>query len=320
MRLDRAEGLRRTGLRLSSDMRAACTLAGIEWAGRHVPRRVADRVTDLALDLGFERMTGEREVVSSNLSRVLGLPPSDPVVVATAREAFALYVRYWYETFALRSMSWDDVDRLFRPSGVEHIDEGLKAGRGVILALPHMGNWDAAGHWLAIHGYPLVAVAEELQPPSLYQRFYRHRRALGMDIVPLQSGVGEQLARLLTDNRVVALLADRNIGGRGVRVDFFGEPASLPAGPAMLARATGAALVPCAVFTQPEGWICEVLPPMSVVSGGETRQDVRVTTAALASQFESFVSAAPADWHMFQPVWDAPGGDGRTEEGGTDRR
>jgi len=299
-----------------NDLRASWTLAGMEWFGMHAPRGLALRVSDALLDARFERMRRERAVVAANMSRVLGLPAADPLVQATTREAFALYGRYWYETFALRSMSWDEVGRRFRPTGVDNIDEGLKAGRGVILALPHMGNWDAAGHWLALEGYPLVAVAEELRPPSLYRRFYRHRRALGMDIVPLQSGVGEQLARMLVENRVVALLADRNLGGRGVRVDFFGEPAPLPAGPAMLARATGAALVPCAVFTQSDGWTCTVEQPMEVASGGDVRTDVRTTTAEIAARFERFVSAAPADWHMFQPVWDAPDGE-RLGEGGS---
>jgi len=292
-----------------NDLRASWTLAGMEWFGKHAPRGLALRVSDALLGARYERMGREREIVAANMSRVLGLPPADALVQATTREAFALYGRYWYETFALRSMSWDEVDRRFRPTGVDNIDEGLKAGRGVILALPHMGNWDAAGHWLALKGYPLVAVAEELRPPSLYRRFYRHRRALGMDIVPLQSGVGEQLTRMLVENRVVALLADRNLGGRGVRVDFFDEPASLSAGPALLARVTGAALIPCAVFTQADGWTCTVEEPMEVASGGDTKADVRSTTAAIAARFERFVSAAPADWHMFQPVWDAPGGE-----------
>ena len=299
----------------ASDLRAEWTLAGIEWFGKRAPRGLARRVSDVVLNARFERMGKERAIVAANMARVLGLPPTDPLVRATTREAFALYGRYWVETFALRTMSWDEVDRRFRPTGVDQIDEGLKAGRGVILALPHMGNWDAAGHWLAIHGYPLVAVAEELRPPSLYERFYRHRRALGMDIVPLQAGVGEQLARMLVENRVVALLADRNIGGRGVRVDFFGEPASLPAGPALLARATGAALVPCAVFTQSDGWTCTVEPPMEVAHGGETKADVQATTAAIAGRFERFVSAAPADWHMFHRVWDGDGAASATPRG-----
>src|SRR2546428_12727816 len=88
-------------------------------------------------------------------------------------------------------MPWNEVDRRFRATGVEHIDQGLAARRGVIVALPHMGNWDAAGHWLAGRGYPIVAVAEELRPAGGYELFYRHRRALGVRIASLPRGGGE---------------------------------------------------------------------------------------------------------------------------------
>jgi phosphatidylinositol dimannoside acyltransferase len=281
------------------------SMRGTEWVGMHAPPSVGRRLADLVLRYRYERMTSEREMVGRNLSRVFGLPAEDDVVRAATREAFALYGRYWYETFALRSLSFDDVNRLFRATGIEHIDAGLSAGHGVIVALPHMGNWDAAGHWLAVNGYPVVAVAEELRPAAVSELFYRHRRALGMQIVPLQKGVGERLARLLTENRVVALLCDRNIGGRGVSVDFFGEPASLPAGPALLAKTTGAALLPAVVYTQDQGWTCTVAPPLDAGAGGRGADGVRATMTELAGCFERSISAAPADWHMFQPVWEA---------------
>jgi phosphatidylinositol dimannoside acyltransferase len=265
-------------------------------------------------------MPRERETVAGNLSRVLGLPVDADLVRTATREAFALYGRYWYETFALRTMPWDEVDRRFHVTGVENIDRGLADGRGVIVALPHMGNWDAAGHWLAGSGYPIVAVAEELRPASVYELFYRHRRALGMRIVPLQQSVGERLARLLADNHVVALLSDRTISGRGVSVDFFGEPASLPAGPALLARTTGAALLPCVVYTEEDGWRCRVGEPMDVPSGGRGRDAVAAITVELARWFERFISAAPADWHMFQPVWEADLAAARRERGDGARR
>jgi KDO2-lipid IV(A) lauroyltransferase len=281
------------------------SMRATEWVGMHAPPSVGRSLADLVLRYRYERMTSEREMVGRNLSRVFGLPADDDVVRAATREAFALYGRYWYETFALRSMSFEDVNRLFRPTGIEHIDAGLEAGRGVIVALPHMGNWDAAGHWLAVNGYPVVAVAEELRPAAVSDLFYRHRRALGMQIVPLQKGVGERLARLLTENRVVALLCDRNIGGRGVSVDFFGELASLPAGPALLAKTTGAALLPVVVYTQDEGWTCAVEPPLDAGTGGRGADGVRATMTELAGRFERGISAAPADWHMFQPVWES---------------
>lgn len=280
------------------------SMRATQWIGMHAPPRLGRGLADLVLRYRYERMATERATVARNLSRVLGLPADDPLVQSATREAFALYGRYWYETFALRRMSTEEVDRSFRVTGAEHIDEGLRAGRGVIVALPHMGNWDAAGHWLAIHAYPVVAVAEELRPASVYELFYRHRRALGMQIEPLQKGVGERLARLLRENHVVALLSDRNIGDRGVTVDFFGEPASLPAGPALLARLTGAALLPCVVYTADTGWRCRVGAPMDIGANGGAA-GIRETTARLAGEFERFIAAAPSDWHMFQPLWEA---------------
>jgi lauroyl/myristoyl acyltransferase len=298
----------------------AWTMRATEWVGMHAPPRLGRGLADLVLRYRYERMPRERATVAGNLSRVLGLPVEAELVRTATREAFALYGRYWYETFALRTMPWHEVDRRFRVTGVENIDQGLAAGRGVIVALPHMGNWDAAGHWLAGHGYPIVAVAEELRPAGVYELFYRHRRALGMRIVPLQRGVGERLARLLTENHVVALLSDRNIGGRGVSVDFFGEPASLPAGPALLARTTGAALLPCVVYTEEEGWRCRVGEPMDVPSRGGGRDAVAAATGELAGWFERFISAAPADWHMFQAVWEVDLTEGRREPGDGARR
>jgi len=283
----------------------AWTMRATEWVGMRAPPPLGRGLADLVLRYRYEHMPRERAMVAGNLSRVLGLPADAELVRVATREAFALYGRYWYETFALRTMPWNEVDRRFRVTGVENIDRGLAAGRGVIVALPHMGNWDAAGHWLAGRGYPIVAVAEELHPASVYELFYRHRRALGMRIVPLQQGVGERLARLLTENHVVALLSDRNIGGRGVSVDFFGEPASLPAGPAPLARTTGAALLPCVVYTDEDGWRCRVGEAMDVPSGDRGRDAVAATTGQLAGWFERFISAAPSDWHMFQAVWEA---------------
>jgi lauroyl/myristoyl acyltransferase len=89
-----------------------------------------------------------------------------------------------------------------------------------------------------------------------------------------------------------------------VIVDFFGEPASLPAGPALLARLTGAALLPCAVYTADAGWRCKVGAPMDIGANGGAA-GVRETTARLAGEFERFIAAAPPDWHMFQPLWEA---------------
>jgi KDO2-lipid IV(A) lauroyltransferase len=285
---------------------AEWTMRSAEWIGMHAPRRAGLWLGRSFLRLQYERDPRQRRTVAMNLSRVLGHPPDSGVVQLATKEAFDLYGRYWYETFALRTMPWEEVNRRFSLEGLEHLDRALEAGRGAVMALPHMGNWDAAGHWLSINGYRMTAVAEELKPTAVFDLFYRHRRALGMDIVPLSEGkrVGERLVRLLSENRAVTLLADRNLSGRGVEVEMFGGPVKLPTGPALLALSTGAPLFPCVVFTTDEGWHCRIEAPLDIARTDDLRADVSTAMRAVGARFERFISAAPTDWHMFQPAWD----------------
>lgn len=289
-----------------SERMAYLTMRSAEWLGMRLPRPVGLAVADLYFRVHHARATDQRRVVSGNMARVLGHDPDSSLVQSAVKECFRLYARYWYETFALRTMPPEEVSRRFTIDGVEHIDRALAAGTGIVCALPHMGNWDAAGHWLSLNGYRLAAVAEELRPRSVFELFLRHRRALGIGIVPLSEGgrVAETLIRLLSENNVITLVADRDLTGRGVEVEMFGAKRLLPAGPAMLALASGAPLCVCAVFTTPQGWHTVIGPPVQIERSGVLRQDVTALTRVMAAGFERYIAAAPADWHMFQPAWD----------------
>ena len=299
---DRARRARRT----RSELLASVQMRGMEWLGMRLPRPVGLGMAAAYHRLFYATAHRQRAIVAANLSHVLGHPPDSPLVQSATRECFALYARYWYETFAVRTMPWDEVDRRFSIDGLEHIDRATEAGRGIIVAAPHMGNWDAGAHWLCMRGYKIAAVAEELKPPEVFELFFRHRRALGLTIVPLSDGkqVGERLVRLLADNYLVALVADRDLTGRGVDVEMFGGRRKLPAGPARLALGTGTPLTVGAVFTTREGWHCRVLPPFEFEPTGDMRSDVTALTRLIAAGFERFISEAPADWHMFQPAFE----------------
>ena len=247
-----------------------------------------------------------RAVVASNLARVIGRPADSELVQEATREAFTLYARYWYDMFRLRVMTEDEVKRRFVLEGLSNIDAALANGHGAILALPHLGNWDAAGHYLAVNGYRLCAVAERLPNERVFELFLHHREALGMKIVPLDSAAraGPQLVQLLADNWLVALVADRDLTGRGVDVEMFGAPRKLPAGPALLSLTSGAPLLNCPVYTTDAGWHCRIGPPLQSERTGDMRSDVTALTTVLAAEFERDIAAKPTDWHMFQPAWE----------------
>jgi len=217
------------------------------------------------------------------------------------RAGLRSYARYWCEAFRLPSMDLDALRATVGPriEGLEHVEAALAAGRGMIVALPHSGNWDVAGVWLAGRCGGFTTVAERLRPESLYRRFVAYRELLGFEILPLTGGpepVADVLARRLRAGGAVCLVADRDLSAGGVRVDFFGERAKMPIGPAKLAERTGAALLPAGLWFTDDGWGFRVHPPVVAPS-------VRAATQAVADAFAVDIAQHPADWHMLQPLW-----------------
>ena len=261
-----------------------------------------------AFAVGMALTTARREArrqYARHLRRVLGDDLSDAEVRRWTRRAFLNYARYWLEGARLPVVAPEVVRaRMLLESGYEHLVAGMAAGRGVILALPHLGRWEWGGAWLNLQGYPMTAVAEPVEPPALYDWFVAQRRPLGLTIVPLGAGAGTVLARTLHQGGLVGLLCDRDLVGNGVEVEFFGERTTLPAGPATLALRTGAALLPTAVYGGPgRDHTAVILPPCTIGRSGRLRVDVTRLTQAVAGDLEQLIRRAPDQWYLFQPNW-----------------
>jgi KDO2-lipid IV(A) lauroyltransferase len=224
---------------------------------------------------------------------------------SSVQGVFESYGRYWVEMLRLpRDVRAGAIPKLGRIDGFEHVTDGLAAGKGVILALPHLGGWEWAGAWLADQGYDFLAVVERIEPPELLEWFAEQRAALGMEVVALGPEVATKVLGALRDNRVVCLLSDRDIEGNGVEVEFFGERTTLPGGPATLALRTGATLLPAAVYFRPgRDHLGVVRPPVRVEREGRLRDDIARITQVLAGELELLIRAAPEQWHLLQPNW-----------------
>ncbi len=264
------------------------------------------------IGLGFGAgMRGRRTMIERHLRRV-DPSLSGPALRRAAQAAFENYARYWVESFRLPGLSAEEVDTAFSYEGLEHLDDALAAGRGVIIALPHLGGWEWAGRWIAEQGLPITVVVEPIEPPELFEWFVSFRRSLGMTVVPVGPEAGVAVSRALRQNEVVCLLCDRDIQGGGVEVEFFGERTTLPAGPAMMALRTGAPILPSAVYFIPgrESHHGVVRDPLVAERQGTLREDVLRITQALAYELEILIRAAPEQWHLFQPNWPSDPGYG----------
>jgi phosphatidylinositol dimannoside acyltransferase len=273
-------------------------------AGWRVVRAMPEAMARRAFDAGahYAARGGGPEQLRKNLSRVVGVP-ADEVPDALIRAALESYARYWREAFRLPSMDQKKLGVRLKDAlrGREHIEAALATGRGVVLALPHSGNWDMAGVWMVQHFGTFTTVVERLKPESLYRRFIAYRETLGFEALPSSGGERppfETLCERLRANGVVCLMAERDLTRTGIQVDFFGEPTRMPAGSARLAIETGAALLPAHCWNQPDDLVIQVHPPLDTTSG-----DVGAITQALADQFARDIAAHPADWHMLQAQW-----------------
>lgn len=212
------------------------------------------------------------------------------------------YMRYWCDTFRFPDWSNDRVMRTVEVHDEHLLMNAIAAGTGVIVALPHAGNWDHAGAYFCSKGVKLATVAERLKPELLFRKFVAHREAMGMEVLALDSRSTATLARRLREGALVALVADRDLSKTGVSVNFFGGIARMPAGPAVLAINTGAPLLTAYVSYTPNGIRID-FQAIAVSETGTQQERVQETVQRCADNFAMGIAEHPQDWHMLQRIW-----------------
>ncbi|MFD9395654.1 phosphatidylinositol mannoside acyltransferase [Streptomyces sp. NPDC060000] len=291
---------------MSAQERLTDALYGLGWSTvKKLPEPVAVRLGRTVADLAWKRRGKGVRRLESNYARVV--PDASPERLAElSRAGMRSYLRYWMESFRLPAWSAERVSNGFVPKDVHHLTDGIASGRGVIVALPHMGNWDLAGAWLTTElRTPFTTVAERLKPETLYDRFVAYREGLGMEVLPHSGGTAfGTLARRLRDGGVVCLVAERDLSASGVEVNFFGDVATMPAGPALLAQQTGALLLPVTLWYDDSPVMRgRVHPPVEVPESGTRAEKTSVMTQSLADAFATGIADHPEDWHMLQRLW-----------------
>ncbi|WP_329342460.1 phosphatidylinositol mannoside acyltransferase [Streptomyces sp. NBC_01352] len=305
---------------MSAQERVTDALYGLGWGVvKKLPEPVAVRLGRSIADLAWKRRGKGVQRLESNYARVV--PDASPERLAElSRAGMRSYLRYWMESFRLPAWSAERVRNGFEAKDLHHLTDGLAAGKGVVLALPHMANWDLAGAWVTTTlETPFTTVAERLKPETLYDRFVAYREGLGMEVLPHSGGTAfGTLARRLRDGGLVCLVAERDLSSSGVEVEFFGETTRIPAGPALLAQQTGALLLPVTLWYDNSPVMKgRVHPPVEVPETGTRAEKTSVMAQALADAFATGIADHPEDWHMLQRLWLKDLDPARSPSGGT---
>jgi KDO2-lipid IV(A) lauroyltransferase len=282
-------------------------------AVRRLPERPAYALFDLLADAAWRRRGAGVRRLEANLRRVRpGV--DDDALRQLSRAGLRSYLRYWCDLFRLPDWDEQRITSTVRTVGDEPVRATLAAGRGVVMFLGHLGNWDHAGAWSTLRLAPVTTVAERLKPEELFDQFAAFRERLGMTIVPLgDPAVFRTLMTTLRHGGFVPLLADRDLTDGGTEVSFFGEPARMAVGPAALALQTGAALHPVSIHYERRGrrwgivitWHPEVVPLERSKGSAATRAAVAAMTQSCADALAGAIQQHPQDWHMLQRVFTA---------------
>ncbi|MEJ6618403.1 MAG: phosphatidylinositol mannoside acyltransferase [Candidatus Planktophila sp.] len=268
---------------------------------RALPEKFAYAIFERLGAFSLRRNDSRIKRLRSNLERVAPEKNKEAMDELMVR-AISSYMRYWCDTF--RSPDWRKA-RIVETVTVtreELLTEPMKDGRGVVVALPHAGNWDHAGSYFCAMGLPLVTVAERVKPEALFEKFLEYRQNIGMEVLALDSGSMATLMQRARQGALIALVSDRDLSRGGVDVNFFGDTARMPAGAALLAVRTSIPLITAYVSYNEKGIHIE-FNSVEVPSSGSEQVRVARTVQRCADLFAEGIAKHPQDWHMLQRIW-----------------
>ena len=268
---------------------------------RALPEKFAYSAFERMGTIALRRNGARMKRLRSNLQRVC--PNNDSTAMdELMSKAVSSYMRYWCDTF--RSPDWSK-EKIFATVTVtreELLTGPMRDGRGVVVTLPHSGNWDHAGAYFCAMGFPLVTVAEKLKPEALFNKFLEYRQNMGMEVLSTDSKSMGTLMQRARDGALIALVADRDLSRSGVDVNFFGYPARMPAGAALLAIRTGIPLITAQVSYTTSGIHIE-FNQVEIPQNGTDAERVTQVVQRCADLFEAGIAKSPEDWHMLQRIW-----------------
>ena len=268
----------------------------------YLPERQAYGVMNWLADQITKRNPAGVQRLRSNYLRVH--PEFDePQLQAAVREGMHSYLRYWCDTFRLPLWSGQEIMQRTTVINDHLVRDALKAGKGVIISLPHAGNWDQAGAYYCETGAPIVTVAEHLEPERLFKKFLAYRESLGMEVLDASTRSLAVLSQRLRQGRMIALVADRDLSANGVDVTFFNHPARMPAGPAVLSIQTGAPLLTAFVRYLEFGIEIAFEPAIDIPLTGKNSDKVAMMIQESATRLERHLFEHTTDWHMLQRIW-----------------
>ena len=295
--------LKRFRKKIKNELIYLAVRAGMRWM-LEVKRETAMKFMQTIGGFGFYLVKSERNKTLKNLTKIYGGQKSDKEIYSMGKQVFKNLGRYMADAFMMPRFNAENIDRYVNVDGLEHLDDALKLGRGVIALTGHIGNWELMGAFLSFKGYPINVIGAPIYDPRLDALVVKNREHSGMKYIA-RGDATRQILKVLRNNEVIGILIDQDTKKvDGVFADFLGHPAYTPVGPIVLAMKTKSAIVPMAIHLRNNGThFITVRERLNLKFSGQTEHDRLYNTALCNQALSDFIRQQPTQWVWMHQRW-----------------
>jgi KDO2-lipid IV(A) lauroyltransferase len=268
---------------------------------RHVSQKLAMKVGSAVGNLVYLTVKRRRQIALKNLRMIL--KKQDKELENIARQSFQNMGKTLIELLRFPKYNADQILEMIKIEGVEHLEQAINEGKGIIVATAHFGNWELIFHVLASFTNKLSAVAQRFKNHRLDRLTNNYRIIHGGEVIEKKLAA-RQVLKHLRDGFCVVILSDQDAGKSGIFVDFMGVPASTAKGPVMFAMRTGVPILNVFDIRQDDGsHLITISAPMEMQSSGDLQNDVITNTTKLAKALEELIYKYPSQWLWMHNRW-----------------
>ena len=255
--------------------------------------------------LGYLIARKQRKIARESLAIAFGKEKTGCQIERIAKDCFIFMAKAGLEILFLM----DNPRLLKKRVGIEgrgHLEKSLAAGKGVILVSAHFGNFPLMLAKLGLEGYKVSVILRYMRDERAEQFFMVKRNSVGIKTIYSQPRkvCVENSLRALRNNELLFIPIDQNFGTAGVYVDFFGRKAATATGPVVLARRTGASMLPCFMLRQQDDTHKIVFePPLNLEKGKNEAESLKINIQRLTGIIESYIRRYPAEWGWIHRRW-----------------
>lgn len=268
----------------------------------HIPLRAGYKLAIFCSDLHYIFADKDRRAVTGNLKAIF--PEKSEKEISKIRIwMFRNFAKYLVDFFRFEKLDKDYISKNIRIENIDNFDKALSKGKGVIVLSAHIGNWELGAVVVALLGYPLWAVVLTHKDKRVNNFFNFQRQSKGVGIIQLGKAVRQSL-KILKENKVLALVGDRDFTETGIFMDFFGKPTFFPKGAAAFSLKTGATIVPgFMVRNSDDSFTLSIEKPLEFIPSKDKEKDIKEIISRYKIIFEDYIRRYPDQWYMFRTFW-----------------